>query len=492
MLCDVQLGLDVPSAVIRELFEEWDVDQSECITFKEISKTLNSKAIIKPLSHVDLDESSGAPPVAEQLKMALSENAVTVIRLFKCWDGNGDGNLSRTEFQAGLLALGLNVPQVALYKLFSEWDKDHSGEISLRELTSVLNCTSAMNELRHLLNARNERLTAAFRRWDLNNDGELSQAEFDTAMQECGLAGSATQLQALFDSIDTDSSGTISYREFNKALRRDPEKAAQDAKQRRENKESIASFNSREVLVDVEKLRNELRNEAKAFGQRIQAIDDELRGNAEEQRSVRADPRLRWKWAKEEQARREQAARRTFEKNSLHMRLRLRGTELEPHHYAGKLSLQKVETPSPSRTVTRHGRLPSVLEAKSEDMPSTTDILSLHRRLRHAPARRHCHVFMQPIPSPKWSKSELLEMATSPGRMKLCYSTKAKQRPPSNEQGWSTGALLSPMNAAPRKKSMTSSQSMPSLPLRTGVRLLPSSGSSHDHACLLRVSIKVL
>ena len=41
---------------------------------------------IKPLSHVDLDEGPNAPPIHEQLKMALAANAVKVITLFKSWD----------------------------------------------------------------------------------------------------------------------------------------------------------------------------------------------------------------------------------------------------------------------------------------------------------------------------------------------------------------------------------------------------------------------
>lgn len=82
----------------------------------------------------DLDESPGAPPVEEQLKMALSENAVTVIKLFKSWDDNGDGQLSRDEFESGLRALGLDAPQKSMYQLFGGWDKDKSGTLSLKEV----------------------------------------------------------------------------------------------------------------------------------------------------------------------------------------------------------------------------------------------------------------------------------------------------------------------------------------------------------------------
>ena len=142
------LGLDVPAMAIQGLFQQWDSDESGTVSLKELAVTLNSSAIIKPLSHVDLDESPGAPPISEQLKMALATNSVTVIKLFKSWDENRDGLLVRTEFETGLRALGLDVPTKFIHKLFAEWDKDGSGELTLNELTAVLNSTAAINEVR--------------------------------------------------------------------------------------------------------------------------------------------------------------------------------------------------------------------------------------------------------------------------------------------------------------------------------------------------------
>ena len=52
MYAPMQLGLDVRSSVIYELFEEWDSDGSASINLRELAVTLNSKSIIKPLSHV--------------------------------------------------------------------------------------------------------------------------------------------------------------------------------------------------------------------------------------------------------------------------------------------------------------------------------------------------------------------------------------------------------------------------------------------------------
>ena len=63
------------------------------------------------LRNYDLDEASGQP-YQEQIRDALSKNAVRVIDLFREWDDNGDGTVSKKEFRKGLALLGLrDVPR---------------------------------------------------------------------------------------------------------------------------------------------------------------------------------------------------------------------------------------------------------------------------------------------------------------------------------------------------------------------------------------------
>lgn len=80
------LGLDVPAAYIDEIYTSWDIDGNGTLTLKELATVLNSASIIKPLSEVDLDESPGAPPINEQLQVALQKNAVHILTLFRSWD----------------------------------------------------------------------------------------------------------------------------------------------------------------------------------------------------------------------------------------------------------------------------------------------------------------------------------------------------------------------------------------------------------------------
>jgi hypothetical protein len=81
--------------------------------------------------HFDVDEDSGKS-VADQLRDALAKAAVRVIDLFRDWDDDGDGTVTRKEFHRGMADLGFNVPKAEIDALFTEWDPDGSGSLELR------------------------------------------------------------------------------------------------------------------------------------------------------------------------------------------------------------------------------------------------------------------------------------------------------------------------------------------------------------------------
>ena len=102
--------------------------------------------------HFDVDEDSGKS-VADQLRDALSKAAVRVIDLFRDWDDDGDGTVTRKEFHRGMADLGFNVPKAEIDALFTEWDPDGSGYLELRELGRRLRAGSAIKLDARLLGA---------------------------------------------------------------------------------------------------------------------------------------------------------------------------------------------------------------------------------------------------------------------------------------------------------------------------------------------------
>ena len=63
-------------------------------------------------------------PVADQLREALVRNAVRVIDLFREWDVNDDGLVSKAEFREAMPALGLRAPSHVVDEVFDSFDND--------------------------------------------------------------------------------------------------------------------------------------------------------------------------------------------------------------------------------------------------------------------------------------------------------------------------------------------------------------------------------
>jgi len=91
-----------------------------------------------PVGNLDLDEGPDAPPIAVQLANALRKHAGKVLDLFRDWDDDGNGEVSRAEFHRAMPALGLTVPKKDIDQLFTEWDTDGGGAIGYKELSKIL------------------------------------------------------------------------------------------------------------------------------------------------------------------------------------------------------------------------------------------------------------------------------------------------------------------------------------------------------------------
>jgi len=89
-------------------------------------------------SKIDLDEGPDAPPIQLQIAAALRQNAGKVLDLFRAWDANGDGEVSKKEFRKAMPTIGLDVPVQEVDALFDSWDQDGGGVLHYKELSKVL------------------------------------------------------------------------------------------------------------------------------------------------------------------------------------------------------------------------------------------------------------------------------------------------------------------------------------------------------------------
>ena len=69
---------------------------------------------------------------------ALAKNLTRVIDLFREWDDDNTGTVSREEFHRAMRELGCELPLADVDALLNTWDPDKSGSISIEELNRVL------------------------------------------------------------------------------------------------------------------------------------------------------------------------------------------------------------------------------------------------------------------------------------------------------------------------------------------------------------------
>ena len=89
------------------------------------------------LQGFDVDEASDKS-VAEQLRDALTKAAVRVIDLFREWDDDGSGRISRAEFHKACGEMRFHAPAEDIDTLFDTWDPNASGYLELSELRKLL------------------------------------------------------------------------------------------------------------------------------------------------------------------------------------------------------------------------------------------------------------------------------------------------------------------------------------------------------------------
>ncbi|CAD6198187.1 unnamed protein product [Caenorhabditis auriculariae] len=127
--------------------------------------------------------------------------------LFKEFDKNGDGKITRHELEVALLQLGEKASHAKIETMIEQADTDGNGCIDIDEFLNVLR--------RQLCDPREEReLREVFNVFDQNGDGLISLDDLVFVMLQLGERLTESEAKEMIRQGDIDHDGMIDFHEF--------------------------------------------------------------------------------------------------------------------------------------------------------------------------------------------------------------------------------------------------------------------------------------
>eukprot|EP00928_Gymnodinium_smaydae_P018457 TRINITY_DN17022_c0_g2_i2.p1 TRINITY_DN17022_c0_g2~~TRINITY_DN17022_c0_g2_i2.p1 ORF type:complete len:517 (+),score=137.34 TRINITY_DN17022_c0_g2_i2:91-1641(+) len=147
----------------------------------------------------------------------LNEDQIKELReIFMGLDENDDGKLTVAEMKTGIEKAGLkNIPP-DLKQIMEDVDSDGSGVIDYTEFLAAT--------LDRRVYLKEDVMWAAFRVFDRNGDGKITQKELQEVLGDENVADvvGASTIAALMKEVDTDGDGNIDFAEFMAMMRGGP------------------------------------------------------------------------------------------------------------------------------------------------------------------------------------------------------------------------------------------------------------------------------
>jgi len=128
-------------------------------------------------------------------------------------DKNGDGLLTAAEMKEGLSKAGLKEIPADLEQILKDVDADGSGIIDYTEfLAATLDKRQYIKE---------DVCWSAFRLFDRNGDGKISQEELNQVLADGDVKGViGDDIKNLMKEVDTSGDGVIDFQEFMEMMKK--------------------------------------------------------------------------------------------------------------------------------------------------------------------------------------------------------------------------------------------------------------------------------
>jgi len=138
--------------------------------------------------------------------------------IFKTFDKNSDGNISREEFAKVMNDGNITMDAVTLQTFFDKIDQDHNGSIDYKEFCYMMQHLAELQDT--VIGSVALTLTAMqdmFASGDIDGDGKISTEELYAMLKELLFKDkpfSMDDAQSVLNQFDRDGDGSIDFPEF--------------------------------------------------------------------------------------------------------------------------------------------------------------------------------------------------------------------------------------------------------------------------------------
>lgn len=130
---------------------------------------------------------------------------------FAIYDLDGDGTITTRELGSVMRALGLNPTEAEILNFIKEADLDNSGSINFDEFAVLM-----FDKIKDI--DSEEDIIAAFKVFDMENKGYITQHELRHVMTNLGEKLTDQEVADMMREADADGDGKINYQDFVKIM----------------------------------------------------------------------------------------------------------------------------------------------------------------------------------------------------------------------------------------------------------------------------------
>ncbi len=218
-----KLGFKNNKSELNALFKALNADKDSSISYHEF---------VKFIKYHHLDDIKAK---LQKLILEAEKKGVNIAQSFQHFDKDGNGILTRSEFEIRFNQLFQNINKNELNVIFKELDTNNSNSISYKEFfkfiqngkpittrQASINIQDLKIKLQKLIleaEKKGVNIARSFQHFDKDGNGILTHSEFSKGLRQLGFRYNKIEIKQLFEHLNVNNANTISYHEFIKFVK---------------------------------------------------------------------------------------------------------------------------------------------------------------------------------------------------------------------------------------------------------------------------------